>query len=319
MPTLKKKVEFRGHGIHSGAPVVMRVFPSDGAGVWFVRTDMRAAPIPAVYDNVGATHLRNTTVGDTRGAHVQTIEHLMAALFIAGVDRARIEIDGPETPILDGSAKTFLDAFLAAGVTDDAPMRRIVVRRPVVARASELRRQMPMLARMRAFFVRLITRHRGDGYVKISPATDASLTVRATLVYPEKIIGAQTFEYSCDGTDAARDAFLSDVAAARTFGKFSEWEYQKAHGMARGADETNVIALNAAGDGTLNRTLWRDEFVRHKIIDAIGDMFTSGGFICGAVESYKGSHALNNLALKKLFSSRENYDIVEINDNETKA
>ena len=81
--------------------------------------------------------------------------------------------------------------------------------------------------------------------------------------------------------------------------------------MARGADETNVIALNNSGNGTLNKTIWGDEFVRHKIIDAIGDMFTSGGMIVGKMESYKGSHALNNLVLKKLFSNPENYDIIE--------
>ena len=88
-------------------------------------------------------------------------------------------------------------------------------------------------------------------------------------------------------------------------------EYLKKHNMARGADETNVIALNDAGDGTLNPTLWPDEFVRHKIIDAVGDMFTASGVVCGKLESYKGSHALNNLVLKKLFSDSRNYDIVD--------
>ncbi len=103
------------------------------------------------------------------------------------------------------------------------------------------------------------------------------------------------------------------MARARTFGKYSEWEYLKAHGMGRGAGSENVIALNDAGDATLNPTIWPDEFVRHKIIDIIGDMATSGGFIIGNLTSYKGSHALNNLVLKKLFSDRNNYDIVESN------
>ena len=105
--------------------------------------------------------------------------------------------------------------------------------------------------------------------------------------------------------------FVKNFARARTFGKYSEWEYLKKRGMGRGANENNVIALNDAGDGTLNSLIWPDEFVRHKIIDAIGDMFTSGGIICGALESYKGSHAMNNLVLKKLFSNPDNYDIID--------
>ena len=101
------------------------------------------------------------------------------------------------------------------------------------------------------------------------------------------------------------------MARARTFGKYSEWEYLKKHGMGRGANENNVIVLNDAGDGTLNKTFWPDEFVRHKIIDAIGDMFTSNGFIVGNLESYKGSHAMNNMLIKKLFSNPDNYDIID--------
>ena len=129
-------------------------------------------------------------------------------------------------------------------------------------------------------------------------------------MYPEKIIGRQTFSYRFDGTKKSVNDFVKNVARARTFGKYSEWEYLKAHGMGRGASEKNVIALNNAGDGTLNPVIWPDEFVRHKVIDAIGDMFTSGGMVVGALESYKGSHALNNLVLKKLFSDPANYDII---------
>ncbi len=130
------------------------------------------------------------------------------------------------------------------------------------------------------------------------------------MIYPEKIIGAQTYEYSFFAKKKSYNEFVKNIARARTFGKFSEWEYLKKHGMGRGANENNVIALNDTGDGTLNKLNWSDEFVRHKIIDAIGDMFTSGGFVVGNLESYKGSHALNNLVLKKLFSDSDNYDII---------
>ena len=145
----------------------------------------------------------------------------------------------------------------------------------------------------------------------MSPNDGRALNITATLVYPEKIIGAQSFSYKYDGTKKSRDVFIRDVARARTFGKISEWETLKRHGMGRGASEHNVIAVNAAGDGTLNKLYWADEFVRHKVVDAFGDMFTSGGVIIGDLVSNKGSHAMNNLVLRKLFSDPENYEIVE--------
>ncbi|MBD5389264.1 hypothetical protein HDR63_03355 [bacterium] len=310
MPTLKHTVKISGRGIHSGLPAHMTLRPRRTPGIFFVRTDVPNAPqIPATYDHVGDTKLRNTTIG-TAPHQVQTVEHLMAALLLAGVDAATIEIDGPETPICDGSARVFLDAIRRAGVTD-GKMQRIIVRRPVTVSQREALRQLPWRQRMMVWLMNKIQHRRSDGFVRLSPGDAHTLRVRATLVYPEKIIGHQTYEYAFDGSAAAGAAFDADVSAARTFGKFSEWEYLKRHGMGRGADETNVIALNDAGDGTLNPLYWPDEFVRHKVIDALGDMYTSGGLVCGFLESYKGSHALNNLVLKKLFSDPANYDIVD--------
>lgn len=311
MPTLKKEVKLDGVGIHSGLPVSIIVRPSEAHGIFFQRSDMAGTSlIPATYDNVGEARLRNTTVGKTSGAHVQTVEHLMAALFMAGIDSAIIDINGPETPILDGSAAEFLAAFKKAGVTSGA-MRRIIVRRPIVARAAEISRTLPIMTRFKIWVMNKLAGRKSDGYVKLSPNDERALNIRATLVYPEKIIGRQTYEYSFDGTKKSIDVFESDIARARTFGKYSEWEYLKKRGMGRGASEKNVIALNDTGDATLNPTIWPDEFVRHKIIDAVGDMATSGGIIVGDLESYKGSHAMNNLVLKKLFSDARNYDIVE--------
>ena len=311
MPTLKQAVEFKGKGIHSGAPVNMRIMPSDVRGIFFNRTDIvGSAPISAMYNNVGETKMRNTTIGDVNGAHVQTIEHLMAALFMAGIDSAIINIDGPETPVLDGSAAQFYNALVMAGRTSGT-MKKIVVRKPVIARAAELRRGMPIFTRIKWWLINTVSGRKSNGYVKLEPNDANALEITATLIYPEKIIGHQTYTYSFDGTKKSVDDFVKNIARARTFGKYSEWEYLKAHGMARGADETNVIALNNSGNGTLNKTIWGDEFVRHKIIDAIGDMFTSGGFVVGKLESFKGSHALNNLVLKKLFSDASNYDIID--------
>ena len=309
--TLKKQVKITGKGIHSGLPVNMVVRPSEQSGIFFHRTDIpESGLIPATYDNVGDTSMRNTTIGNPNGAHVQTIEHLMAALFMAGINSAIIDIDGPETPILDGSAEQFYNAFIDAGITGNG-RRKVIVKQPIIAYAREVRRTLKLWVRIKLWFFEKMSGRKNDGFVKLAPSDGSSLEISATLVYPEKIIGRQTYSYVFHDDKKSVSEFVKNIARARTFGKYSEWEYLKARGMGRGADETNVIALNDAGDGTLNKTIWSDEFVRHKIIDAIGDMYTSGGFVIGKLESYKGSHALNNLVLKKLFSNPANYDIIE--------
>lgn len=310
MTSKNKKIKVSGVGIHSGLPVNMTVKPSDKPGIFFRRTDIKGSDlIPAKYDNVSETLMRNTTIGDKHGAHVQTIEHLMAALFLSGIDSAVIEIDGPETPILDGSAHEFINEFKDIALTQ-SKMKRIIVKKPIVAYRNELVKTMPFWKRIKTIILNHTIWRHGNGYVKLSP-NDNGLLVDATLVYKDKIIGTQSYSCLLDGTKKSINKFIKDISRSRTFGKYSEWEYLKAHGMGRGANENNVIALNDAGDGTLNKLHCPDEFVRHKIIDAVGDMFTSGGFIYGHLESYKGSHALNNLVLRKLFSDKSNYEIVE--------
>ena len=310
MTTLLKTIKLSGKGIHSGLPVNVVIKPSKKHGIFFRRIDLDFKPIAAKYDNVGETKMRNTTIGNINGAHVQTIEHLMAALFISGVDSAIIDIDGCETPIMDGSADIFLREIARVGITR-GKMPRIIVKKPVIAYTREIRRMLPIMFRIKLWIMDKIAHRKSDGFVKLSPNTGNCLDITATLVYPEKIIGSQTYNYVFDGTKKSQNTFIKQIARARTFGKYSEWEYLKSHGMGRGADETNVIALNDKGDGTLNKLIWPDEFVRHKIIDAVGDMATSGGFVCGKLESYKGSHALNNIVLKKLFSDPSNYDIID--------
>ena len=311
MTTLLKTIKLVGKGIHSGLTVEIKIKPSKKSGIFFRRVDIAGSkPIVAKYDNVGEAKMRNTTIGNMAGAHVQTIEHLMAAFFICGVDSAIVEINGAETPIMDGSAYTFIKEIQKAKTTR-GKLSKIIVKKPVVAYTHEIRRELPKLFRLKLWIADKMAGRKSDGFVKLSPNDKEVLDITATLVYPEKIIGSQTYSYSFDGTKKSVSMFIKEIARARTFGKYSEWEYLKKHGMGRGADETNVIALNNAGNGTLNKLMWPDEFVRHKIIDAVGDMATSGGMICGKLESYKGSHALNNVVLKKLFSDVTNYDIVE--------
>ena len=310
MATFKKKIEITGHGIHGGMPVRMVIKPSKVHGIIFHRVDIdKKFNIPAIFDNVGETKMRNTTIGKMDGAHVQTIEHLMAALMLVGVDSAVIEIDGPETPILDGSAYEFMEKFLKVG-TVGGKLKRIIVKKEVVVTSDEAKKNVPFLEKLKFWILNKLAGRKTSGFVKLIPNDGRGLNVTATLVYPEKIIGSQSFSYKFDGTKKSLNDFLKNVARARTFGKISEWDYLKKHGMAHGANENNVIVVNASGDGTLNKLYWKDEFVRHKAIDALGDMFTSGVIIIGDLVSYKGSHALNNLFLRKLFSDPSNYEIL---------
>ena len=309
MTSVSKKVKISGVGIHSGNVVNMVVKPSKKPGVFFFFVDIKNSElIPATFDNVGETLFRNTTVGNTSGAHVQTIEHLMAALFLLGIDSAIIEIDGSETPILDGSAYEFIK-LLEKAVDKKTKMKKIIVKKTIIAKRNELVKQMKGWKKIKTIILNHTIWRKGNGFVKISPNA-AGLNIDATLVYTDKIIGKQSYSCFLDGTKRTKDKFIKDIAKSRTFGKYSEWEWLKAHGMGRGANEHNVIALNDTGDGTLNKLYYKNEFVRHKIIDAIGDMFTSGGFVYANLESVKGSHALNNLVLRKLFSDPDNYEII---------
>lgn len=310
MRTFESQIKFSGVGLMSGKSANVVLKSSKKAGIWFKRMDLPNADlIPASWDNVQNIGVTNTTVGQSPN-QVQTIEHFMAALFICGIDRAIVEIDGPEFPIMDGGAKQFIEMFKKANACGAWNGKKIVVKKEVIAYRQEIIRKMPMLKRLALWVHGLKTGRREDGWVKLSPDS-RGLVMDITLDYPDKIIGRQKYEFLFDGSTKALDGFEKQVSKSRTFGRIWEWEYLKKHGMGRGANESNVLAINETSDGTLNKLYFPDEFVRHKLIDAAGDLFTSGGFIVGALESVKGSHGLNNLVLKKLFSDPSNYDIID--------
>jgi len=316
MQTVSKEIKISGVGFHSGKPVTMIIKPSKKPGIFFKRIDLPGTDlIPATYDNVDATHLRNTTVGNLKGAHVRTIEHLMAALYVFGVDNAIIEIDGPETLILDGSAKKFCELFEETRDKRKETRKKIIIKKEIIARKSEVLKTLPWMLRFKLGLYNLTHKKltaggKNDEFVRLYPYAKG-LKINARIIYPMSVIGDQSYEFLLDDSAKAREKFIKEIAPARTFGSLAEWEYLKKRGMAHGANLENVIALNKAGDGTLNPLYFPDEFVRHKVIDILGDMYTAGGFIIGGIESYKGSHALNNLALRKLFADPDNYDIIE--------
>ncbi|MDR1361141.1 MAG: UDP-3-O-acyl-N-acetylglucosamine deacetylase [Rickettsiales bacterium] len=319
---MKKEIKFSGVGIHSGKTVNVRMLESSRPGVWFRRIDLPGKPvISALWDNVQNTGLMSTSIGKAP-AQVQTIEHFMAALFVCGISDIVIELDGAEFPIMDGGAAEFIKIFKAAGFCKDFSGKKIIVKKEIIARRQEIIKQMPLLKRIMLWLHNLKTGRREDGFVKLSP-NNSGLLIKATLVYPDKIIGTQSAEFLFDpspvGAEASRELFIKEIANSRTFGRIWEWEYLKKRGMGQGANENNVIALNDAGDGTLNGLHYPDEFARHKLIDAAGDIFTAGGFVHGTLESFKGSHGLNNLVLRKLFSDPENYDIIQGISNKAKG
>ena len=315
MTTIRRVIKMSGVGIHSGKPVNMTIRPmAKKREILFKRVDIPEDEqnlISAKYGNVCDTSMRNTTIGKKMGANVKTVEHLMAAFFMAGIDSALVEIDNDEVPIMDGSAIEFYNKISHAGKTNGT-LKRIVVRKTIEVDAKSALKKLPRLKRWWVLFTSFLVGRKWDGFVRISPSENIAMNITATLNYKDKIIGRQTYSYSFVPGSGAVQNFVDNIARARTFGKYSEWEKLKEMGMARGANEKNVIAVNDKGDGTLNELYWPDEFVRHKIIDIIGDMFLSGGFIIANIESYKGSHALNSLLLKKLFKNPNNYDIIDV-------
>lgn len=326
-----KSVKFSGVGIHSGILTNVSVKPSKKPGIFFLRTDLpHAAPIPATWNNVQNTGLMSTSVG-TWPNQVQTIEHFMAALFVCGIDSAVIEIDASEFPIMDGGAQEFIE-ILKPITNNKSNLKKIIVKKEIIVTRQEIIKKMPILKRMALWIHGLKTGRKEDGFVKLSPGVK-NLSVDITLDYPDKAIGIQNTKFIFDGTEYARKEFIKNISKSRTFGRFWEWGYLKKLGMGKGANEKNVIVLmnkkndwndvqsytgdkkqlekllKNKGAQTLTPLYWKDEFVRHKLIDALGDFYTSGGMVVGRLKSFKGSHAMNNLVLRKLFSDSSNYEI----------
>jgi UDP-3-O-[3-hydroxymyristoyl] N-acetylglucosamine deacetylase len=278
--TLRRGATVSGIGVHSGRDVTVTIHPAAaGSGVTFYRShdDGGHRRIPATVRHVSATDLC-TAVG-VPGASVATVEHLMAALSALGVDNATVEIDGPEVPIMDGSAGPFIEAVDEAGVERlEAPLRYIKVTRPV--RVED-----------------------GEAYAEFSPYSGRRIEVEIDFDNP--LIGRQRFAADVDR------AFRHDIARARTFGFLADVEKLLARGLARGASLENAVVVGE--DRVINPEGLRfsDEFVRHKVLDAIGDLALAGAPIVGRYRSYRGGHRLNVLALRALIEREDAWTMVE--------
>lgn len=268
----------RGVGLHSGQEMLLTIHPGKAdEGINFRRVDVPgSSPIPARYDQVVATHMATTLgVGKTL---VGTVEHLMAAFFGVGIDNAWVEIDGPEVPVFDGSAKVFTELLDAAG-----------------SRSLEAAKQILVLKRK-------VERRVGDKWAVAEPARRFEL--HASIDWDHPAIGFQEFHYF-EGKTPFREIY-----AARTFGFLSDVERLKAMGLARGGSMDNAIVLDEAAVVNPEGLRFPDEFVRHKVLDAVGDFKLAGADIRASIRLHRGGHELHTQLIKEIFSSTDNYEWV---------
>ena len=281
--TLKSSVSLSGVGVHGGKPVTISFYPADpDTGVVFTRTDLDggARELRAVVAEVGATDLC-TVLGNPADVHVATVEHLMATLFALGIDNAVAEIDSREVPILDGSAAEFVDAFDQAGIEPLAAKRRYVrVLKPVRI-------------------------ENGASWAEFHPYDGTRFEVEIDFDSPA--IGRQFY-----AGDMQPDLFRREISRARTFGFMKDVERLWAAGYALGSSLENSVVVGD-DDRIVNMEGLRypDEFVRHKTLDAMGDLALAGARFIGCFRSYRGGHKLNAAALRRLLSDRTAFEIVE--------
>jgi len=282
--TIKNNVSFNGVALHSGLNVNICIKPAEpNFGIVFKRIDYKINNL--VYPNfMNVTNtLLNTTIENEFGVKVSTIEHLMGALFGLGIDNALIEIDNEEVPILDGSAKEFIEKIINSGfMISDAPIKIIKINKE-------------------------ITYTDGDRFISIQPST-LSLEIDFELKYKNQIIGNQKNKVKVFEDD------LTEVYNSRTFCLFEDIEMIKKNGLAKGGSLKNAIVVKE--EQILNTEGLRNdkEFVNHKILDCIGDLYTSGYRIIASIKCSQGGHFLTNQLLRKVFQNKENFSILEIKE-----
>lgn len=276
--TLRQSISCVGVGLHTGLLIRLALHPAgENSGIVFRRTDLGGQTIPGRFDHVVDTRL-STVVGDaaTPALRVATIEHLMAALSATGIDNVLIDVDGPELPVLDGSAADFVFLLDCAGVLEQAAPRAVIdILHPV--RVTD-----------------------GDAFAELRPAREPGLTMAMSIDFPAAAIGEQSFTTRLD-----RRSFRDEIANCRTFTLRQEIEALHRAGLARGGSLDNAIVVD--GPTILNPSGLRrpDEFVRHKMVDAVGDLYLAGAAINGLFTGHKSGHALNNRLLRALFANAE--------------
>ena len=275
--TIAHDVTASGIALHSGVPVTMRLSPAPaGHGIVFRRADLNI-DIPARFDQVSETRL-GTVIGSGE-AKVGVVEHLMAAAAGAEIDDLLVTLDGPEPPILDGDALSYLLLLESSGAVEQAEARTVLK------------------------VIRPVTVESGDAKASLLP--DDSLSFSYELSFP--VIGDQYYAFAF-----SRAGFKAEIAPARTFGFLSELETLNKMDLAKGASLANTLALDDSGVVNRERQRFADEFVRHKILDANGDMALAGAPLVARFEGRKSGHATNNALLRALFADPGNFELREL-------
>lgn len=283
--TILNPINFTGVGVHSGKKthVVLKPAPQ-GHGIVFKRVDItdRNNEVKGTFENVVDTKLC-TCLGNSEEVNISTVEHLMASFHALKITNILVEIDGYEMPILDGSAKEFVFLIESAGIKkQNAPLKALKI-------------------------LNTVEINEGNAFASLSPS-DSSLTIDYEIEFKSKAIGKQTVSF-----DVYNDSFKHDIADARTFGFRHEIEYLKSIGLCQGGSLDNALVID--GDDIMNAGGLRfdNEFVRHKTLDAVGDLYTSGYVLIGKYTGIKAGHGVTNNLLRKLFMNAENYEIVDLN------
>ena len=269
-------------GLHSGAPVHLRILPaSAGSGIVFRRTDLDGFEVEAISRNVARVSYATSLM--KKGVFISTTEHLLSAFVGTGIDNAIVELDNLELPILDGSARPFVEAI-----------HRVGIRRQRRARTyMRMRRQLEL--------------REGDKFIAVYPSDIYSVSYKIN--FPHPLIGKETFR-----VDLSDGNYLSEIASARTFGFLHEAEAMRQQGLIRGASDENAIVLTR--EGLMNPPLrFRDEFVRHKVLDLIGDLALLGKQILGSVVADRAGHAMHTALVSRILRDRSLWEETTVEEH----
>ena len=277
--TIAKPVELVGIGLHKGSPVRLRLEPLEAnSGIIFYRSDVDVA-IPLKPENVVDTQM--ATVIGREGHFISTIEHMLSAVYSYGIDNLKVIVDADEIPVMDGSSASFCILLDEAGVVElDAPKQIMRIKKEIKVQE-------------------------GDKYVKLTPSDD--LRYDFTIKFKHPVIDKQ--EYVLEFT---KENYKNEIARARTFGFLHEVQYLRSKGLALGGSLENAVVLDEKKVLNPEGLRFTDEFVRHKILDAIGDMSLIGMSFIGNYEAFAGSHDLNHKLTLALLKDPENYEVVEL-------
>ncbi|WP_288546354.1 UDP-3-O-acyl-N-acetylglucosamine deacetylase [uncultured Helicobacter sp.] len=281
--SIQRRVELTGIGLHKGVPVTMVLEPLEAeGGIVFYRSDL-GVTMPMNPQNIIDTTM--ATVIGKDNAKISTIEHLMSAIYAYGIDNIKISVDNEEIPIMDGSSISYCMLLDEAGITEfDTPRKLIEIKKPIEVRE-------------------------GDKFVRLEPSAKTIFDFAIDFKHPAIKEQHYTFTFS-------KKAYIDEIAKARTFGFLEEVNYLRSIGLAKGGNLNNCIVLDESGIMNKDGLRYTEEFVRHKILDAIGDMAILGIPLLGSYISFAGSHKLNSLLTQKLLSQSDAYEVVSVEGSE---